>query len=1052
MRWIIGTSLRFRFLVVAAAAALMVYGAGQITNARTDAFPEFAPPRVEVQTICLGLSTEETEELVTVPVEQALNGVAGLDVIRSASVPQLSSVELIFKRGTDLIQARQVVQERLNTVVPTLPTWAAPPVMRQPISTTSRVMHIGVTAKGISPERLSTIAYWKIRARLLRVPGVVNVAIWGERLQEDHVDVDPARLRARNVSLDAVMNATADSLDAGLLRYADFGNVIGTGGFVDTANQRLGIRHVLPIRTPDDLGQIPVASRAGRMVRLSEVSNVVEDHQPLIGDAVVNDGPGLLLVVEKAAGANTVKVTNGIDDALEELKPGLPGITIDASIFRQADFIHTAIDNLTLALLLGCLLVVGVLVAFLFEWRTALISLLAIPLSLLAAVLVLYLRGDTINTMILAGLVIAVGVVVDDAIIDVENIWRRLRQHGDGTGRLAPRIILAASLEVRSAIWYATLINVVAVVPVFFLQSVTGTFFEPLAFSYALAILVSMLVALTVTPALSLILLSKTRKRSDAPLVRWMKRAYGALLTRVLRRPWPPVAVAGVLVVLGVLAAPTLGQDLYPAFKERDFLMHWITAPGTSHPEERRIVTQASREMRAVPGVRNFGSHIGQAFLAEEIAGSNFGENWVSVDPKADYDKTLARLEDVVDAHPGLYHDVQTYLRERIDEVLAGAAEPIVVRIYGDDLRQLRTEADRVENALSEIDGLDDLHKELVADVPEIKVRENVAAGLRYGLKPGDIRRQAAVLLSSEEVGDIFRGGRAYNVHVWSIPSARHSLVDIRSLPIDTPDGGRVRLSQVADVRVQPTPNVIHREDSSRRIDIAANAGADRSLSDTVADVRSKLAGLHLTTGYHAELLGEAVEQEGAQDRLLIFGLAAAVAILLLLQAAFRDTRLAILFFLTLPMALVGGVLAVYLTGGTMSLGSFVGFLTVFGIAARNGILLVNHCQHLERVEGEPFGPALVLRGAQERLAPIMMTALATALALVPLVVAGTIPGHEIEHPMALVILGGLATSTFVNLLVVPSLYLRFGRGRQPAPAEPTEPTPGVATAVKTVA
>ncbi|MDP9345774.1 MAG: efflux RND transporter permease subunit [Actinomycetota bacterium] len=1032
MRWIIGSSLKFRYLVVAAAAAMMLYGAGQVQGARTDAFPEFAPPRVEVQTICVGLSSEETEELVTVPLEQALNGVARLAQIRSTSVPQLSSVELIFKRGTDLIRARQVVQERLATVVPSLPTWAAPPVMRQPISTTSRVMHIGLSSNAMSLRDLSTIAYWKIRARLLRVRNVVNVAIWGERLQQQHVDVDPARMWARRVSLDEVMNTTADSLDAGLLRYADFGNVIGTGGFVDTANQRLGIRHVLPITTPADLGRVPIRRRAGRDVRLRDVADVVEGNQQLAGDAVINSGPGLLLVVEKAAGANTVQVTRGVDAALKELAPGLPGIRVDASIFRQADFIETAIDNLTLALLLGCLLVIVVLSAFLFQWRTALISLLAIPLSLMAAVLVLYLRGDTINTMILAGLVIAVGVVVDDAIIDVENIWRRLRERGDGTGRLAPRIILEASLEVRSAIWYATLINVLAVVPVFFLQSVTGSFFEPLAFSYALAILVSMVVALTVTPALSLILLSKTRERRDAPLVRWCKRAYGALLSRTIRRPRPAYIAALALLLAGLAAAPTLGQELYPAFKERDFLMHWITPPGTSHPEERRIVTQASRELRALPGVRNFGSHIGQAFLAEEVVGANFGENWVSIDPKADYDKTVDALQETVDAHPGLYHDVQTYLRERIDEVLAGAAEPIVVRIFGPDLRKLRSEADRVREALSGIDGMDDLHVDLVADVPEIHVREDLARAERYGLKPGDVRRAAAVLVSSEEVGDIFRGGRAYDVHVWSTPRTRHSLTDIRNLPIDTPARGRVRLSDVAAVHVEPTPNTIHRQDTSRRIDIAANVSSDRSLSDIAADVRSRLAGVRFATGYHAELLGEAVEQQGAQDRLLLFAIAAAIGILLLLQAAFRSTRVALMFFLTLPMALVGGVLAVYLIGGTMSLGSYVGFLAVFGIAARNGILLINHCQHLEREEGEPFGPALVLRGATERLSPILMTALATALALVPLVVAGTIPGHEIEHPMALVILGGLATSTFVNLFVVPALYLRFGRSGRP--------------------
>jgi Cu/Ag efflux pump CusA len=570
---------------------------------------------------------------------------------------------------------------------------------------------------------------------------------------------------------------------------------------------------------------------------------------------------------------------------------------------------------------------------------------------------------------------------------------------------------------------------VLAVVPVFFLQSVTGTFFEPLAFSYALAILVSMLVALTVTPALSLILLSKApRNREDAPLVRWLKRAYGAALALVMRRQVPALAAVAVLALAGAVLARGLGENLYPAFKERDFLTHWITAPGTSQPEQNRIVTQASREMRSIPGVRSFGSHIGQAFLAEEVAGSNFGENWVSVDRKADYDKTLHSIQEAVDAHPGLYHDVQTYLRERIDEVLAGAAEPIVVRIFGSDLGELKRQADRVRKKLSGIDGLEDLHTDLVADVPEVEVTEKLAAARRYGLKPGDVRRAAAVWMSSEEVGDIFRGARAYNVHVWSVPQARDSLTDVRNLPVDVPGGGTVRLADVASVRVRPTPNVIHREDTSRRIDISANAG-DRSLSETVGDVRDRLTTLTFPEGYHAEVLGEAVEQEGAQHRLLIFGIAAGVGIFLLLHAAFGSLRLAAVFFLTLPMALVGGILAVALTGGTLSLGSYVGFLTVFGIAARNGILLINHCQHLERHEGETFGRALVMRGAKERLSPILMTALATALALVPLIVAGTIPGHEIEHPMALVILGGLFTSTLVNLFIVPSLYLRFGQG-----------------------
>ncbi|PWU24926.1 MAG: acriflavin resistance protein [Candidatus Rokuibacteriota bacterium] len=1030
MRWVIASSLRYRFIVVAAAIGLMVFGAGQLKDARTDAFPEFAPPRVEVQTITLGLSPEETEEFVTVPMEQTMNGVAGLDTIRSTTVAQLSSVEMIFKQGTNLIRARQAVQERLNLITPSLPTWAAPPVMRPPLSAVARIMQIGVTADKMPMTELSTIAYWKIRARLLRVPGVVNVAIWGERLQQQHVDVEPARMQANNVTLDEVMNTTADSLDAGLLKYNDYGNTIGTGGFVDNANQRLGIRSQLPIKTMHDLSKVAIKQRDGKAIRIGDVAKVGEGHQPLIGDAVVNGGPGLLLVVERAPGANTLKVTHGIDNAIRDLQPGLPGVHFDTKVFRQADFVEIAVDNLKIALLLGILLVILILIAFLFEWRTALISLVAIPLSLMAALMVLYLRGDTINTMILAGLAIAVGVVVDDAIIDVENIWRRLRQRGDGTGRLAPRIILDASLEVRSAILYATLINVLAVVPVFFLQSVTGSFFQPLALSYALAILVSMVVALTVTPALALLLLAKTRDRRDAPVVRWLKRNYEAALARVIHRPLPAVGVVVVLALLGVTVGNGLGHNLYPEFKERDFFADWATPPGTSSPEENRITTRFAKDIEKIPGVRSFGAHEGQAFLAEEVVGQNFGEGWFSIDRNANYDKTVDALRETVDGYPGMYRELLTYLRERIDEVLAASTEPIVVRIFGQNVDTLRAQANRVENALSEVKGLEDLNTELYANVPQVDVRENLAAGSRYGLKPGDVRRAAGVMLASEEVGDIFRGARAYDVHVWSTPQTRRSLTDIRNLPIDTPSGSTVRLANVADVRVRPALNIIKRENNERRIDVRAGVSG-RSLSAVVGDVKSNLKKVDLPPGYRAEVLGEAEETTKAQHRLLIFGIAAAIGIFLLLQAAFGSLRIAALFFLTLPMALVGGILAASLfSNGVLSLGSFVGFLAVFGIAARNGILLINHCQHLERHEGEAFGPALVIRGARERLSPILMTALATGLALIPLIVGGPAPGKEIEHPMAIVILGGLITSTLVNLFIVPTLYLRFGKSR----------------------
>lgn len=1043
LRWIVATSLRFRFIVVAGATAMMVFGVGQLRHMPVDVFPEFAPPRVEIQTIALGLSSSEVEALVTIPLEEVLSGVPELDVIRSKSVEQLSAIELLFEHGADLIRARQLVQERLAIVAPTLPTWAAPPFMMQSLSATSRVMKIGISSKDLSVIDQSLLAYWKIRARLLRVPGVANVTIWGERLQQMQVQLDAERLRAEGVSVTRVMATTADALEAGILTFSE-GAVIGTGGFVDTPNQRLGVRHVLPIVEPDDLAGVPLEGRDGKALRLDDVADLVWDHQPLIGDAVINDGPGLMLIIEKLPWANTLDVTHGVEEALDAMRPALAGVEIDRTIFRPATFVETAIDNLSNALILGALLMILMLFVFLYEWRTALISVVAIPLSLVAAGLVLAVRGATINTMVLAGLVIALGDVVDDAIIDIENVVRRLRQHRrEGGGKSTARIILEASLEVRSAIVYATLLEVVAVTPVFFMEGLSGSFFRPLAFSYALALLVSMGVALTVTPALSLILLRRAPlERRESPLVLWLQRGYERTLAPIVRRPRRAFAGVGVLVVAGAAVMPFLGQSLLPSFKERDFLMHWLTPPGSSHAEEVRITTQSSRELRSIPGVRNFGAHIGQAFLADEVVGIYFGENWISVDPSVDYDTTLARIQEVVDGYPGVFRDVLTYLRERIKEVLTGTSDSIVLRIFGPDLEVLRAKAEEVKEALSGIDGIVEEHVEPQKDIPQVEVEVDLAAAQRYGVKPGDVRRSMSVMLASEEVGDIYRDGKAYDVHLFSKPEMRGSVdlirdpelpgsIDlIRDLPIDTADGGQVRLRDVADVRIGATPNVIHREGVSRSLDVGANVRG-RDLGAVVDDVEDRLEAIDFPLEYHAELLGEFAERQAAQGRLLGFSVVAAFGIFVLLVTSFRSTRLGTLAFLTLPMALVGGLLAAYATGGTLSLGSLVGFLTVLGIVARNGIMLITHYQHLEEHEGETFGPGLVLRGARERLAPIVMTVMTTGLVLVPLVVSGDIPGQEIEYPMAVVILGGLVTSTLLNLFVVPSLYLRFGKSRK---------------------
>ena len=1040
MRWIVGTSLNYRFLVVAIGALLMVFGVATLPSTRVDAFPEFAPPRVVIQTACLGLSTSDVEQLVTVPLEQALNGVEGLEDMRSKSVPQLSAIELIFKQGFDELKARQLVQERMTAVATTLPTWAAPPVMLAPVSATGRAMQIGMTSKNHSLIQMSMSAYWTIRARLLEVPGVANVALWGERLQMMQVQVEPPKMEAQHVALNEVMEATADAVDSGLLRFSS-GSIIGTGGMVESPNQRINVRNVLPIITPDDLAKVPLhVDGSGKDVKIGDVARVVEDHQPLIGDAVINDSPGLLLVVEKLPWANTVELTKGVEEAIRSLEPGLPGVQFDTTIFQQANFITASIHNLTQALVLGFVLVIVILALFLFEWRVALISILTIPLSLMTTLLVLYWRGETINTMTLAGLVIALGAVVDDAIIDVENIVRRLRQHrlsgGEGS---TSSVILNASLEVRGPIVYATLIIVAAIVPVFLLQGLTGAFFRPLALSYTLAIVASLLVALTVTPALALILLGRSKiERRTSPVVAVLQRGYTGALSRIVVKPRRAYAIFALVTVIGVALTPLLGQSLFPGFKERDFLVHWVSQPGTSADEMQRTTLAVSKELREIPGVRNFGAHIGQAFLGEEVAGVNLGENWISIDPSVDYDSTLDKIEDVNDAYAGLFRETQTYLDERIEEVISGGKEPIVVRVFGENLSVLREKAAEIEELMGTIEGLQDQHTDISTDVPQLQVEVDLAKAEKYGLKPGDVRRAAATLVAGEEVGDIFRAGKAYDVMVWSTPQTRASVPDIQNLRIDTPSGKTVRLADVAKVSLEPSPNAIDREGDSRRLDVSATFEGD--LGGVVGQLEQKLKDVHFDQGYHAEVLGEWQERQSAQRTLLVTAVVAGAAILLLLQASFGSWRLALLSFLTLPMALVGGVIGAFLGGGVVSLGSLVGFFTVFGIAARNGILLINHFQHLEREEGMTFGRDLVVRGARERLSPILMTSLATGLALIPLVAFGERPGQEIEYPLAIVILGGLVTSTLLNLFVTPSLYLRFGRSPRETATPETEP------------
>jgi CzcA family heavy metal efflux pump len=1042
MRWIVESSLRFRLLVVAIAAAMLVVGSIELRETPADVLPEFAPPTVEIQTEALGLSAAEVEQMITVPLEQdLLVGVAFLEDIRSESVPGLSRILLVFEPGTNVYRARQVVAERL-TQAHALPQVSKPPRMLQPLSSTNRALMIGVSSKTVSPIEMSVLARWTIAPRLMGVPGVANVSIWGQRDRQLQVQVDPERLRDRDVSLLQVVETAGNALWVSPLTFVE-ASTPGTGGFIDTPNQRLGVQHLLPISSPADLAQIRVDDTNGRNLSLGDVASVVEGHQPLIGDAVHDDGAGLLLVIEKFPEASTRDVTRRVEAAIGAMEPGLSGLQFDTGVYRPASYIEKSLDNLTLALIIGAALLILVFGAFFFSLRIALVGLVAIPVSLLAGLLVLAALGETFNTMVLAGLAAALVLVIGDALVDVENIARRLRQRrGQGARRGTARVILAASLEMRRAALYGTLIIALSVLPLFFLEGVAGAFFPSIALAYLAALAASMVVALTLTPALSLLLLSnESTERGESPLVRRLQHGYGGVLSRVVSSPLPAFVAVGALVVAAAAAAPLLGQSLLPTFKETEVLVRWDAPPGTSLPEMNRITALASKELRSVEGVKNVGAHVGRAVTADQVVGVNSGEIWVSIDPAAEYDATLASVEEVVAGYPGLSGEVQTFSEQRVREVLSGAEEDITVRIYGEDLGTLRGKAEEVKRAVSAIDGLVDERARLPTEEPTLEIEVDLAAAQRHEIKPGDVRRAASTLLSGIAVGSLFEQQKVFDIVVWGAPETRSSLIDIRELLIDTPSGGHVRLGEVADVRVAPNPAVIRREGVSRYVDVAANVDG-RDLGSAMREVEGALATVDFPLEFHPEVRAADSQPVG---RLIAVGVVAAIGILLLLQAAFGSWGLAALTFSTLPVAVAGGVLAALAAGGTLSFGSFIGLLAVFGLAARNAVLLIDHYRQLEQHEGEAFGTELVLRGARERFSGILATAVAAALVLLPVVIAGPIPGYEIVQPLAVVVLGGLVSSTLLTLFVMPALYLRLASSleREKSVAAPAVPQAG---------
>jgi CzcA family heavy metal efflux pump len=1031
IRGIVGWSLQFRYIIVVIALALMVFGVNQLGNMPVDALPEFSPPYVEIQTEALGLSAEEVEQMITVPMEQdLLAGVAWLDVIRSESVPGLSSVLVYFEPGTDLYRARQLVAERIAQSAVGLPHVSKPPTMIQPLSSASRFMIVGLSSKELSLIEMSVLARWTIAPRLMGVPGVAHVAIWGNRDRQLQVQVNPDQLQEAGVTLEQVVETTGNALWVSSLTFLE-ASTPGTGGFIDTPQQRLGIWHVLPISSPEELAQVPLTGTAWR---LGDVANVVEDHQPLIGDAIINDSPNLLLVIEKLPGVNTLEVTAGMEEALDALRPGFASIDFDATLFRPATFIEMAMANLARSLLISAFLVVLVLFAFFWGWRAALISIVAIPVALVAALFVLYQRGATLNAMVLAGLVVALGVVIDDAIIDVDRILQRLHKNSlEEDPKPVRSVILETSAGTRGALFFATLITLLALLPIFFVEGLSGALFQPMAISYALAVVVSMVVALVITPALSLILLSNTPpKGRTSPLVSWLQRGYERILGQTAQKPRLAYAAIVVLVVAGVLLLPLMKQDqVLPAFREPYLTIQLEAEPGTSLPAMNSIVTQVSSELRAVPGVRDVGAHIGRAVFGDRVVGINFAELWVSIDPQADYDATVASVQTLVDGYASFDRKVSTYLQQITDQSQTSTSDALTLRVLGENHDVLRGQAEKLQQVIAGINGVVDSHVILPVEEPTVEIEVDLASAQGYGVKPGDVRRATATLLSGLQVGSLFEEQKVFDVVVWGAPEIRESVADVNQLLIDTPGGGHVRLEDVADVRLASSPTVIKREGISPYIDIGFNVQG-RNAPAVASDVQAAIRSYAFPLEYHAVVLGDFAARQSAQQRILISGIMAVFGIFLLLQASFRSWRLAFVMLLSLPAALAGGVWAAFLgSGSPLLMGLLAGLLTVLGITVRNATMLVSQFQHLEDQEGENFGLELIQRGAQEQLAPILTTALATGLALLPFVLFGNIAGHEIVRPIAIAVLGGLVTSTLYNLFIVPALYLRFGASRE---------------------
>ncbi len=1042
---LIAFSVRNRLLVVATAALIAAYGGYVLTQIPVDVFPDLNRPTVTIFTEAGGLAPDEVEMLVTVPLETAVNGAAGVERVRSMSGIGLSLVFVEFGWETDTYRARQIVAEKVAEVTPRLPQDIRP--FLGPVSSImGQIMAIGLTSENpsVSPMELRTLADWDMRRRLMSIPGVSQITVMGGDVRQYQVLVDPALLVAAGVTLHEVQSAIDES------------NVNSSGGFLpDAHNERL-IRNLARVESAEDLAITVVKVLPdGSSILLGQIAEVREGASlNKRGDAGIDGRPGVILTVQKQPGADTIALTRKIEAELEIIGRSLPdGVKVHTDIFRQSNFIARAVRNVEEALRDGSLMVAVVLFIFLLNFRTTAITLTAIPLSLLTTFIVFHAAGLGINTMTLGGLAVAIGELVDDAIVDVENVFRRLRENRQAANpRPVLDVVVAASREIRNSIVYATVLVVLVFLPLFALQGIEGRIFTPLAVAYIVSILASLAVSLTVTPALCAMLLPRMRRMEhprDGWLVRRIKDWEARLLDLGFAAPRRVYLAAGALFAVALVILPTLGREFLPEFNEGSITAFVVSAPGTSLEESNRVSRMAEVLLSAVPEARTIARRTGRAEGDEHVMEVNTTEIEFELDPSArSKAEILADIRTRLATLPGVGVSVGQPISHRIDHILSGVQAQIAIKIFGDDLGVLRRLAGEVRDAVIAVPGMADVQVERVTLVPQIHVRFDRAKCAAYGLRPGEAARYTELAIKGAVVTEVLEGQRTFDVVLRLTDEAREDLEAIRSIPVDTLAGQLVPLGLIAEVSEAMGPNMINRENAQRRIYVSANA-AGRDLVTVVSEAQAAVTErVTLPEGYYVTYGGQFESEAGAARLILLLGSLSLVAMFFVLYMQFQSGAFAAQVMLNIPLAFVGAVFGVkFFSGGVLSVASMVGFIALTGIAARNGIMMISHYLHLMREEGMPFGREMIVRGTQERVVPVLMTALTAGLALLPLLLGAGQPGKEILHPVAVVIFCGLFTSTLLDLLVRPMVFWQFG-GRasarlvpgafpQPIPTQP---------------